>query len=394
MRRAFTLLALLLAVLALPARAEMAESLRREFHPWSELGVAVLTDSNLADLDRILTAPEIRVMAVQVDPSRLAVPLARRILAWVREGHTVWFYDSRLGPLFGMRPYALKAAQFHGRPEEGQLGDRSLPGAATVVLATGSHATLTGVGQATVWLPETEPGVYGAVAVEGDTVALLQFAPDSPALAALRRDGRGLVVFKPLLWVKPLSGERFQMNLMEFSAGFPVPGAGGEGLVGDPPGPQAQWIEGSPAVSLEGEGECVVASPLPPTLPAASSEAPSAPSQPTSAPPPEPASSALFPDRIEVRGEGVLQGRVLNGEFRFETSGESMQLPRQSVRWLAVGASSLDLDRLETRDGRHLAGLLLVDELKVEFPTGVRTLGKRQVARVEIASQADPAPEP
>lgn len=71
-----------------------------------------------------------------------------------------------------------------------------------------------------------------------------------------------------------------------------------------------------------------------------------------------------------------------------------MQLPRQSVRWLAVGASSLDLDRLETRDGRHLAGLLLVDELKVEFPTGVRTLGKRQVARVEIASQADPAPEP
>ncbi len=384
------LLALLLALPVLPARADMAESLRREFHPWSELGVVVLTDSNVAELERLLADPQTRVTAIQVSPGRLSVPQARRLMAWVREGRTIWFYDARLAPLFGMRPHALKAEQFRGRPEQGQLGDQVLPGVATVVMATGSHATLTGVGQATVWLPETEPGLYGAVAVEGDTVPLLQFGSDSPALAALRRDGRGLVVFKPLLWVKPLSGERFQMNLMEYSAGHPVPGAGGEGLVGDPPGPQAAWIEGDPAVRLEGDGDRVVAAPMPEALPKAPTAGPpAAPDKPQDRPvPPD-----LYPDRIEVRSEGTLQGRVLNREFRFETSGESLRLPRESVLWMTIGATTLDLDRLETRDGRRLAGLLLEDELKVELPTGVRTLGKRQLSRVEIASQVVPAPE-
>jgi len=390
MRRAFLLLALLLALPVLPARAEMAESLRREFHPWSELGVVVLTDSNLSELERLLANPQTRVVAVQVDASRLSVPHAHRLMTWVREGRTVWFYDAHLAPFFGMRPHALKAEQFRGRPEQGQLGDRVLPGVATVALATGSHATLTGVGQATVWLPETEPGVYGAVAVEGDTVPLLQFRSDSPALAALRRDGRGLVVFKPLLWVKPLSGERFQMNLMEFSAGYPVPGAGGEGLVGDPPGPQAAWVEGEPAVRLEGGGERVVAAPMPAVLPATPAESSQAvPDRPSTPPAPQ----ALYPDRIEVRGEGVLQGRVLTGELRFETTGESLRLPTQSVLWMTIGATTLDLDRLETRDGRRLAGLLLEDELKVELATGVRTVRKRQLSRLEIAPEVVPTPE-
>jgi len=94
-----------------------------------------------------------------------------------------------------------------------------------------------------------------------------------------------------------------------------------------------------------------------------------------------------------VRGEGVLQGRVLTGELRFETTGESLRLPTQSVLWMTIGATTLDLDRLETRDGRRLAGLLLEDELKVELPTGVRNVRKRQLSRLEIAPEVVPTPE-
>lgn len=379
------LMGLLVLALTLPARADMAESLRREFHAWSELGITVLADSNSENLDAILRSGQTRVLVLQTSPEKLEAAQARKILDWVRTGRSVWFYDARLAPYFGMRPFMLKPDQFRGRPENGQLGDKVHPGMATVVLATGSHEVLTGVGQATIWLPELEPGTYGAVAVEGDTVPLLHFMSDSPALAALRRDGRGLVVFKPLLWVKPLSGERFQSNLMEFSAGFPVPGSGGEGRLGVPPGPEAPWVEGRPAIVTPGEGSVVLAAPLP----AAQHQPPAGDRDPQDSPSqvPSPQADPGLSDRVEIKGEGLLTGRILNREFCFETSSESLKLPRESIRWIQVGASSLDLDRLETRDGRTLAGIWMDDKVQIELPSGVRAVGKRQISRLEIERQ-------
>lgn len=381
---ALSILLLLLLALGLPARADMAEALRREFHAYSELGVVVVTDSTLKDLDRTMKDPAVRVLVLQVSPEAFPEPVAARVLDWVREGHTAWFYDARLAQLFGMRPYTLKPEQFRGRPEDGTIGEEVRRGMATVVLATGPHEVLTGVGQATIWLPEFERGAYGAVLPEGDTVPLLQFTADSPALAALRRDGRGLIVFKPLLWTKPLSGERFQLNLMEFSAGFGVPGTGGEGRNGNPPGPEAAWVEGRPAVPPAGAGS-VVASPLPPVLPATPAPSPSpAALAPSPSPTPRPADpDKVFPDRIEISGEAPLQGRILNEEFRFETSSESLRVPREQVAWLTI-RTPLDLDRLETRDGRKLAGFLMDEELHVALPSGARTVEKRQVLRIDF----------
>jgi hypothetical protein len=90
---------------------------------------------------------------------------------------------------------------------------------------------------------------------------------------------------------------------------------------------------------------------------------------------------------VEIKGEGLLTGRILNREFCFETSSESLKLPRESIRWIQVGASSLDLDRLETRDGRTLAGIWMDDKLQIELPSGVRSIGKRQISRLEIERQ-------
>lgn len=382
--RALGLALAALLALGLPAGAEMAEALRREFHPMEELGVAIVTDSSLREADRLLKDPALKVLVLQVRPENLEESQAARLLDWVRAGHTLWFYDARMAGLFGMRPYMLRSEQFRGRPEEGVLGDHKYQGLATTTMALGSHEVLAGVGQCTIFLPELEKDSYGAVAVEGDTVALLQFAHDSPALAALRRDGRGLIVFKPVLWTKPLSGERFQGNLLEYSAGFGVPGPGGSDRIGNPPGPQAAYVEGSPAVPPAGSGSRVLASPMPPVL---ASPAPSPSPVVAPSPSPSPRSAVRFPDRVEVVGEGVFQGRVLTPSFRFETSGESLRVLRDEIALLVVRSPS-QLDRIELRDGRALSGFLMDGEVQVELPDGVRTLGKRQFVRIEFA----PAP--
>lgn len=400
MRRTVTLLLLAVLAFCLPASAEMAESLKREFHKMEELGVGIVTNSSLRELDRLMKDPDLKVLVLQVEPPALTEEQAARIMDWVRAGHSLWFYDARLAPFFGMKPFPLRAEQFKGKPEDGTIGDKVWEGLATTGLATGPHEVLSGVGQCTIFLPELEEDTFGAVAVEGDTLPLLQFSPDSPALAALRRDGRGLVVFKPVLWTKPLSGERFQSNLLEFSAGFGVPGPGGTERIGNPPGPEAAWVDGNPAVTPSGSGERVLATPLPKVSPtpgpspapvAAASPSPSASPAPAPSPKATPSPSAtredVFSDRVEVTGQGVLMGRVLNPSFRFETSGESLRVLRAEVACLIVRAPS-QLDRLETRDGRTLSGFLMDEELQVQMPEGLRTFGKREIVRVEFA----PAP--
>lgn len=392
MRRTVPILLLVLLALCLPAAAEMAESLKREFHKMEELGLAIVTDSSLRDADRLLKDPKLKVLVLQVEPKSLGEEQAARLMEWVRAGHTLWFYDSRMGPLFGMKPFPLRSDQFKGKPEDGTLGERVYGGLATTGLATGPHEVLSGVGQCTVFLPELEEDTYSAVAVEGDTVPLLQFTPDSPALAALRRDGKGLIVFKPVLWTKPLSGERFQSNLLEFSAGFGVPGPGGSDRIGNPPGPGAAWVEGNPAVAPAGTGTRVMATPLPSPTPGASpgpvvaaSPPPAASASPTPAPA---AAKDPGPDRVEIAGEGLLVGRVLNPSFRFETSGESVRLTRADLACLTV-RSPAQLDRVDTRDGRTMSGFLMMEEeLQVQLPDGVRSFGKRQIVKVELA----PAP--
>lgn len=252
----FLLLIALFALVAAcsAARADISSSLRNEFHPYSELGVRVVTDGSLKAITKVTEDPEARILVFQASYGTIDEVGVDVAMQWVRDGHALWFYDSRFAPYFGMKPFALKSEMFKGKLEQGTLGNEKRNGMACAVMATTEHPILIGVGQATVFLPAVDEDVFSAVEVAGDTVPLLQFATSSPALAAVRRDGRGAVIFKPLLWVKSLSGERFQLNLLEYSAGYGVPGWGGEGRSAAEIGPDAEWEEGNPAAFAEHSG--------------------------------------------------------------------------------------------------------------------------------------------
>ena len=213
------------------------------YHPYDELGIQVMTRGNAYNVKDVLADSSVRIFILQIPFEQFDLSCCPAIVDWVRQGHSFWFYDSRYAPYFGMKAYALSGKQFKGRNETGELGNYKYNRRAAGVLTMSKQDVMTGVGQCTVFLPLIGDDTYSAVALGGDTLPLLQFASDSPALAAMRREGKGVIVFKPLLWPESLSGKRFQYNLMEFSAGFGVPGIGGENRLGELIGPNANYVK-------------------------------------------------------------------------------------------------------------------------------------------------------
>jgi len=350
----------------LPASAQMAESLRSEFHKQEELGVQIIKSGEQSSLLAALKDPKVRVLVLQLFEGDLDGPTATLLLDWVRKGNSLWFYDARLGPFFGFEPLLLKKDQFTNRPESGEYAGAKREGVATTALAMGGHVVNTGVGQVSAFLPKMGE-TYSAVNVTADTVPLLRFTHQSPALAALRREGRGLVVFKPLLWPEALSGDRFQSNLLEFSAGFQVPGPAGEGKTGNPPGPSAEFVQGKPARPLEQAAIPQVVEPPTPTV---------------KDPVPTVANASEEMDQIEVVGEGSFQGLLLTEKLRFETGTSSLQLHRNEVEFIELGLGG-QLDVVHFRDGRLSKGLLMQKKIEFEIRGGdTRELQKRDLRMI------------
>lgn len=365
---------LILATLAMPGAAQIAESLRSQYHKEDELGIRVVEGANVGDVQRYVHDPDTRVIALQSMVEEVPEATAVALVDWVRQGKTLWLYDSRLAEkYFGFKDYKLSKEQFRGKPESGKLGGRGYDGLATVGLAFGSHPMVTGVGEATVFLPllkDPEGERYPAVMVEADTVPLLRFAHDSPALCAVRHEGRGMIVFKPLMWTLAYSGERLQCNILEFSAGYEVPGMGGYDKVGNPPGPKHDFVTGNPATPVVGSGGRIRATPMPVATA-------------TATPAPLAVASAGV-DRVSVGGETV-EGVVLTPEFRFETGGNSLMLKKQEIKRLDIGGQ-LDLDRLTTAKGDTYKGLLMTRKIEVQDKDGTRTLEKAEITSIEFAS--------
>jgi hypothetical protein len=359
-----------LCLLLKPAYAEMSEHLKHSLHTEKELGSYVLTDDSMSQLETLLKNPEIKILCAQMTAEQIDDAKAQMLLDWVRTGHSLWFYDAQLGNKFGFEPCFMTKEQFTNKPESGELGGRSVNGAATVAMNLCKHETLEGVLQVTVFLPAVKE-TYGAVWPKGDTVPLLKFKTDSPAVAALRREGKGLIVFKPLVWTEPLSGSRFQANLLEFSAGYQVPGPGLVGKVGTPPGPGAAYIEGNPAVPLPGVREN---------------------RKPESNPNPVETSQKAVVDQaldsLEFTDGTTLEGKVLNPFYKFETGNQSLQLVATSVRQFEMGGP-VGLDRVTLADGKTKQGILILSSWKVEVKGQVRELDKHALKKVKFAKPSD-----
>ncbi len=363
-----------LIFLALSAcvQAQMSSHLKEEFHDQEAYGVQIV--ERVYGLRSAVMNEDTRVICLQAFGEELNEESAKELLDWVREGHTVWFYDARLAPHFGMRPTFFESTRFRNKPESGQLGGKKYDGVATTAVSLGTHAVQTGVGQVTVFLPSIESEekddevTHGGIELVGDTQALLQFTLDSPALVACRREGRGLIVYKSLLWTLPLSGERFQGNLLEFSAGYQVPGPAGVGKVGSPPGPEAEYVEGQPA-------EPVVASQAPVGV---------VETNPTTNPDKAPSNGdKLGAWVLELKDGTTLQGDLETEMVEFETGTSSLKLKPEELESLEFG-SSVKLDRI-TAKGREQSGLLLTSPIRFRTDRGVEEFEKEDLQKLSRA---------
>ncbi|MGM9991984.1 MAG: hypothetical protein ACI376_03930 [Candidatus Bruticola sp.] len=451
MRRLTFLILMLLficsaAPLASRANTESAASLN--YHPYNELGIKVMTRGNAFNVAELLADPSVRIFILQVPFEQFDLSCCPDIINWVRQGHSLWFYDSRYAPYFGMKAYALSGQQFKGRDESGELGEHKYSGRAAGVLCLSKQNVMSGVGQCTVFLPLVGQDNYSAVALGGDTLPLLQFASDSPALAAMRRDGKGLVVFKPLLWPESLSGKRFQYNLLEYSAGFGVPGIGGEGRIGEFIGPEADYIQTNfkaeamikaPQENITEAGggyvyaksvkdnqvsaEAVAASQVEKNKSGAtdrhntssegrwsdkfsegsrlndeadtkleskilteSAQAEPVPSVDT--PNLEMAEGSNF-DIVVLRGGDTFIGRCHNREIMLETTSESVKAAPADFKSILFSTDSWSLDKCEMEDGRHLSGYMLTNEFYFSNEVGDRTFKKEAIKNIRFRVPAE-----
>lgn len=367
----FLKVALLALRLSGLVHAQMAESLKSEFHKEEELGAKPVAAGEVGTIKALIADPKVRIIALQILKEDMDESLVAPLTAWVQAGHSLWIYDARITPLFGFQPVMMKKNMFTNKDETGTLGGRKLDGVGTVGLAMGSSVMNTGVGQVSCFLPKVNEDEYGAVNVTADTQALLRFTYNSPAVSAYRRDGHGLIVFKPLLWPEALSGDRFQSNLLEFSAGFQVPGPAGSDKMGKPPGPTAEYIQGHPAN---------------PTAVTAAQPVPTPKNDRVVALPKD----AENKDEMDVVGEGTLIGQITNEKLSFETGTASLKLTRAEVDRVELSTAG-QLDKVYWRDGHTSTGMLLDKKLQIDVNGESRTVEKKLVRKFrwskEVAQQ-------
>lgn len=357
--------ALLAFGLGVAVHAQMAETLKSEFHKEEELGARPVGKEEIATVKALMADPNVKIIALQVLKEDMDETLAGPLTSWVQAGHSLWIYDARLGPLFGFQPVLMKKNQFTNKDEKGTLGGRGMEGVGTVALAMGGSPMNTGVGQVSCFLPKVDEDVYGAVNVTADTQPLLRFTYNSPAVAAFRRDGKGMIVFKPLLWPEALSGDRFQSNLLEFSAGFQVPGPAGTDKIGKPPGPNAEVVVGHPATGTAVSSPNAVNTTRP-----EDGHVVASPKNPENK------------DEMDVIGEGVLLGQITTDKLEFETGTSSVKLTRAEVESVELSTAG-QLDVVHWRDGHTTKGLLMTKKVDIEMPDGgSRTLEKKLLRKI------------
>ncbi|MDO5296514.1 MAG: hypothetical protein Q4F00_07780 [bacterium] len=386
-----------------PARADLQESLLNEYSASEKGDTYSITDSTVRNIDEVLSNPNIRIICWQVEYKNYDEAWTPRLLEWVRNGGSLWFYDARLADRFGMEMYELRGDQFRGNPEKGDIGDVKMKGRAVTVFPIQNHAVSTGVGSVAAFLPvlDEKRDVYGSIVPHEGTLNLLQFAADSPALAALRREGYGTVVFKPLLWEKSLSGERFQRNLIDYCAGYGVPGMGGEGRVGEQLQQKQNYVKdtayrGSSASEMTGNAAQEPAaasgsqggtgSALDSTIAEARSLY-NADSQAKSASNEPPA--AVSQDSMKVAGEQSPRlGRVITKEIVFEGGSESFRLSPAEMRSLVMGQHG-NLDTLELRSGRIIKGFMTTTSVSIETKDGVYDCPKSSLQSITFGDNQE-----
>lgn len=212
---------------AASADSELPKYIIDQLH--GDIRYTIITERNLNEIDKVPAGfANKHFIVLQAKPESLTQEDADKILSWVRAGGVMWFYDSRLAHFFGMKnaPYSKKMSR--GQDHKGGFGSGQVDGINVIagVDPFAEHPVATGLQSIQAFLVKVGDDQYSGVASNtAGVIPIFLVNPEKKCVVALRKEGRGWVIFKPLVWPKVLGGERFQANLKEFSAGYPVPKA-------------------------------------------------------------------------------------------------------------------------------------------------------------------------
>ena len=81
--------------------AQIPESIKSFYHSDKELGIKVFTGRNVQEIRKLESDPSMaKIVVVQASQEQLTPEFVTILLNWVKNGGTLWFYDSRLAAFF------------------------------------------------------------------------------------------------------------------------------------------------------------------------------------------------------------------------------------------------------------------------------------------------------
>lgn len=329
--------------------ADLPDYIKKQAHSEKECGVKVIKDSNIKDIENLKSNPEYaKILVLQTTFQKFPQEMIEPIMTWVREnGGTLWVYDSRLAEYFGMVSSPINPDGTLSKDIVGDLGSHKTPGKAIIASAFGSHPVLSGVNGAVVFVVKIDEEKFSAVKTGGGTTALLKYKlSEDDAVCAIRTEGKGKVILKPLLWPDQLDGLRFQTNIMEYSAGFPVP---------------VITLKDSPITD-----EMLI--------------------------PNKSADDWKEVDMVELYDGRLVWGKINNKDFYFEGIVKGRKIKKDEISDITFNDKKSGLDIVVLKDGKKEKGLLSlsVDGVNFKTPSGKTVkIGKKEIKKIIFNSNRE-----
>lgn len=327
MRKFLPIFILLFSFLLMGMKSpELPDGIKKQLHSNSEYKIKVIKNRNFEEIYKLAEKPDMaKILVLQNDASKMNVDIAKIVMNWVENGGTLWFYNSEMAHFFGMENANFTPGDNMVKKVDGEFGEtKKFPGKAMVAVPYGSHPLLSGVTGALIFSLKLSDGTYSAVKSSSDVKAIMKPSLTSDvAVIAVREVGKGKVIFKPLLWLNRLDGARLQANLLEYSAGFPVP----------------QLLPGTEKISDDM------------LVPNSEME------------------QLKKVDFIELKSGQNLFGKVQNEKFKFESADNSMTVETSKCKELTFGGA---IDTLVLLKGKSYKGIFFegADGILFKTPSG------------------------
>ncbi len=183
-----------------------------------ELQPLVLNDSNIVKFEEtVKKAGNVNFIVLQSKPELLNGKMASSLMSWVERGGTLWFYDSRLASFLGFKNSPMVIKDLESRTMNAEFGAGKMSGVALGAEAQRGPTITLGVRRIVAFVPEVGKNSYSAVAAQPDLVPLLKVPQQTSLVGALLKRGKGVIIFKPLLWEKQYDGGVFQRRIINYS---------------------------------------------------------------------------------------------------------------------------------------------------------------------------------